>query len=189
MMKKSRRLRARTGITPPSFVELHLLEWEIEDLSLPLILDATFYKKHNIINSDAQGNNPAYLYNIIPGIGCPAAIRAYAYFVIVVTSFVSSTRRASAAQASTVGSSAPVRPTSCTRTRSASGLRRQTPRTIALLKFSSANKRSTYCCSLAWRRAKSRSRIPATRKRASFSRRTCCACCCRRWRYTSTSVR
>ena len=68
--------------------------------------------------------------------------RAYAYLVIVETSCVSKIRPSWAAHASTAGSAAHERPASCTRTMSRSGRRRNSPRTMSLLRFSSASSRS-----------------------------------------------
>ncbi len=57
-------------------------------------------------------------------------------------SCVKTTLSSRAAHSRTEGSSAPRKPTSCTRTMSRSGLRRKSPRTMSSLKFSSETSRS-----------------------------------------------
>ncbi len=86
-----------------------------------------------------------------PGIGWLVRPRSYASRVMVVTSWASKTRPCWAAYSSKVGSSAPDNPTSCTRTMSTSGFHRNKPRTMALLKFSSASRLACVSGCGSWR--------------------------------------
>src|SRR5947209_524713 len=77
-----------------------------------------------------------------PGIGFPSPIRWYAAGGTVETSCDSSTRPWLAAHSRMSGSGVCMRPTSCTRTSSSPGCRRNKPRTMSPLKFSSLTRRS-----------------------------------------------
>src|SRR5947209_4990294 len=79
-----------------------------------------------------------------PGIGLPSPTRWYAAGGTVETSCDSNTRPWLAAHSKMSGSGVRMRPTSCTRTSSSSGCRRNKPRTMSPLKFSSLTRRSMY---------------------------------------------
>jgi len=117
------------------------LQGQVANLSFPLAFEAAFDNQEQIVNGATDAQGARHLEQ--PGIPSPAAIRSYACFVKVDTSCETTTRPCWAAHSRSAGSVAPESPTSWARTMSTSSFRRISPRTMLLLKFSSAASRTT----------------------------------------------
>lgn len=113
---------------------------QISYLAFPCSCQAAFSQQEHLFQGTTDGQGTTDF--TPPGIGWPSWRRSYAYRVMVETSCVRSTRPSCAAHASTAGSSVPDNPTSWSRTRSNAGWRRNKPRTMLPLQFSSAASKS-----------------------------------------------
>ena len=166
MRGRGRERAIRQAATPRSCC----LQRQITDLPLPLAFETTFNNQKQIVDHGTKVQPGADLKDAGHGPSCPDAV------VRVFRDCCRNTRLSLAAQSRTAASSAPESPASWTRKMSRSGFRRIRPRTISLLKFSSAASRSTTARGYR-RRARRRSRTPDGLKRCSFCSRTCAACC------------
>jgi len=110
-------------------------ERQVAYLTFPLAGKAALGQQQDIVDHRTDGPIVAYLEHA--GHCQPAPTLSYPWRVIVLTSCVSRTRTCSAAHARTLASGAPENQAYWTRTMSKSGLRRNSPRRMSWLKFSS----------------------------------------------------